>query len=54
MMPVPFVAHVKLHALRDLPPADDDAAARFKRSVHRVVQDVDQQLFELRGIGLES
>ena len=47
---LPFVLHVKLDAIRNLAPANDDPAARFKRSIHRVVQNIDQQLLELRRV----
>ena len=47
---LPFILHVNLHALGHFAPADDDTAAGFTRSIDRIVQNVDQQLLELRGI----
>jgi hypothetical protein len=46
-----LIAYENLHAIAELAPANRHFASGFERRVYRVVQDVDQELFNLRRIG---
>ena len=48
------IADENFHAFREIAPAGCDRSLRFERSFRGVVQNIDEQLFQLRGIGVDG
>src|SRR5471032_1997792 len=46
-----LILNKNFHAVSDFAPTDRHVAVCFKRSVHRVLQNVDEQLLKLRAVG---